>query len=672
MLVPEADVLLPLDPSITDSDLWEIFVLRDAHVVYESNGKPASLLAAYADTPLRVEGRLEAPGRAQLKYLVNKPYKPVDIQIRNVTKFSYGETTDGEYVIWAQGAAGWFEIQPTAQYKPIYEDMREAVQLLYFVTDIYNEPRKKGGGPNAQLIYKEYAEDDRFPCTDPADAEKIFNKHRIFLTMCFLNRAQGVGWSNTPIYQQFRRQYPKDFDTCKARKEGRYSQIQVEKQAQAQKSKSSSAPVSKCTESSRDSRQGRGKTATRRTEEAPKKDDNWWEAAALFEFMQKAVNHRALRPGHNHITLEKVAQLIVKRYEIEELEVAQSVLLVHARNLCWMMDNPRRKSVRFFADEPIYQELAAGHDLSAAEQRRAEGVELRPRRDHGTLKEEESESSDTSDEEQDLLATPARRPPGRRKKGRLSVLRPTSAKFTGKSKAKIMPGGKRRGKKPVLESDPSDDESSSSSADQSETAAETDSNTPTQILSPSRDKRKLDETDTTSDPHPDRRKRTTSTSLTLSSPPPTTATSSDSDSDADTNDPNAPIPLRHRPTPTQNTSPPLTAPLVSTPLPTYTPNAPRDSWLCTFDGCAQRIYGCSKDVGRRLITEHMEDHAKGREKVVGVLWREQERLRLPVSNLIKKIREMSEGGTGVGLFPASEEEKGREREVPPRPVQRSV
>jgi hypothetical protein len=69
---------------------------------------------------------------------------------------------------------------------------------------------------------------------------------------------------------------------------------------------------------------------------------------------------------------------------------------------------------------------------------------------------------------------------------------------------------------------------------------------------------------------------------------------------------------------------------VSTPLPTYEPNGPRDSWICNFDGCAQRIYGCSKEIGRQLITEHLEDHAKGREKVVGILWREQDKLHLPV------------------------------------------
>lgn len=87
--------------------------------------------------------------------VLNKPYKPVDIDIRHVTRFSYGEMIDGEFVIWAQGKAGWFEIRPAPHYKSIYEDMIQAVQLLYFVTDIYSGPRKKGGGPNPQLIYRE-------------------------------------------------------------------------------------------------------------------------------------------------------------------------------------------------------------------------------------------------------------------------------------------------------------------------------------------------------------------------------------------------------------------------------------------------------------------------------------------------------------------------------------
>lgn len=87
--------------------------------------------------------------------MLRKPYKPTQVEVRNVTRFSYGEMTDGAYVIWAQGRAGWFEIQPAADYRSIFNDMVRAVELLYFVTDIYNEPRKRGGGPSAQLVFQE-------------------------------------------------------------------------------------------------------------------------------------------------------------------------------------------------------------------------------------------------------------------------------------------------------------------------------------------------------------------------------------------------------------------------------------------------------------------------------------------------------------------------------------
>ena len=158
--------------------------------------------------------------------------------------------------------------------------------------------------------------------------------------------------------------------------------------------------------------------------------------------------------------------------------------------------------------------------------------------------------------------------------------------------------------------------------------------TPTQALSPGREKRKLDVPDCNGN----RRKRTASASIAPESPP-TTASSSESVTESDTEDASVPpLPLRYRPTNITSTSQPQsthTKPavvpcIVSTPLPTYEPNGPRDSWICNFDGCAQRIYGCSKDIGRQLITEHLEDHAKGREKVVGILWREQDTLHLPV------------------------------------------
>jgi hypothetical protein len=421
--------------------------------------------------------------------------------------------------------------------------------------------------------------------------------------------------------------------------EGRYTQVLPERQARPVKSSTPSAPQAVPVAAS--TKSVRGQTVTRKTDKAPKKDNNWWEAATLFEFMQKVVNQRVLRSGRNQITLERVAQLVVRRYEIEELETAQNVLLVHASNLCYMMDHPRRKNIRFFAEEPIYRELAAGHDLPAAEQRRVEGVELRPRRDHATLKDEEVQSSDTSSEEEEVISTPVRRPPGRRRRGRLSVLRPTSSKFSGKGKSIIhTEGSAGKGKAPVLAMDLSDN---SGTQDDQETADSDDNDdgeddedmeidTPTQALSPGREKRKLEETDTDDQEEKTRRKRTASASITPDSPP-----TSDSD-DADAALSNGAVPLRYRPTNHPSSSRPNSshtkasiAPLlISTPLPTYEPNGPRDSWICNFDGCSQRIYGCSKEIGRRLITEHLEDHAKGREKVVGILWREQDKLQLPV------------------------------------------
>ncbi|KAH7371041.1 hypothetical protein BKA66DRAFT_514456 [Pyrenochaeta sp. MPI-SDFR-AT-0127] len=667
MPTSEANLLKPIDPSITNSDHWDIFVLSDAHVVYESNGKPANLLAAYADTPLKVEGRLEAPGRGQAKCLLKRPYKPTDIEIRNVTRFSYGEMTDGAYVIWAQGKAGWFEIRPAARYKPIFDDMTQAVELLYFVTDIYSGPRKRGGGPSAQLVFQEYAEDERFVCSEPAAAEHIFHEHHVFLMMCFLNRAQGISWSNTPIYQYFKKRYPKDFETCKARIEGRYTEVQRERQTRSSKP-SPTLPAKPVTTAAKP-QVSRGKTTTPKPGEPPKKDDNWWEASALFEFMQKAVNQRVLRPGRNNITLARVAELIVKRYEIEDIETAQNVLLVHAQNLCYIMDHPRRQSVRFFAKEPIYEELLSRHNLPAAEQRRAESVQLRPRRDHATLRDGESESSDTSATEEDVLMTPVRRISSRRKKGRLSVLRPRSGKFSGKSKGKGIKGGKAgKGKAPVPDSDMPSDESDAPNEDTS-SDGEMAIDTPTHTLSPGRQKRKFDESDIDEEDEKGRRKRTASVAITPESPP-TTAESEDEVQAAAEAGP--PLPLRYKPTNVPPGSrPPSTKvavlpSLISTPLPTYEPNGPRDSWICSFDGCSQRIYRCSRELGRQLITEHLEDHSKGREKVVGILWREQDKLQLPVNNLIKKIREMSEASTP--LFPAS----GPSTTIQPQPIRRLV
>lgn len=67
MPIPESDVLKPTNPAL-DEVKWAEFVLSDASIVYESNGKPASLLSAYEDTALKVQGRLKTPPRDYSHY----------------------------------------------------------------------------------------------------------------------------------------------------------------------------------------------------------------------------------------------------------------------------------------------------------------------------------------------------------------------------------------------------------------------------------------------------------------------------------------------------------------------------------------------------------------------------------------------------------------------------
>lgn len=59
MAVSEASVLWARDPSITDSDDWPVYSLRQVNVLSELTGETVSLFTANGDRPLRVVGYLE-------------------------------------------------------------------------------------------------------------------------------------------------------------------------------------------------------------------------------------------------------------------------------------------------------------------------------------------------------------------------------------------------------------------------------------------------------------------------------------------------------------------------------------------------------------------------------------------------------------------------------------
>lgn len=89
-----------------------------------------------------------------------------------------------------------------------------------------------------------------------------------------------------------------------------------------------------------------------------------------------------------------------------------------------------------------------------------------------------------------------------------------------------------------------------------------------------------------------------------------------------------------------NTEPP-TRPQIEvtgTPLPSFAANLPGDVWACGYDGCSHKVYGAS--TNHDLISEHYRKHAHDCQAAIDLVQREQ-RPYLPVSHLIKRIRDMA-------------------------------
>lgn len=93
--------------------------------------------------------------------VLDEDYLSKRIVIQNVTHFSYGKHENGEIGIWVEGRAGWFLISPARGYKPVFNDMIESIDLLYFLVDKYYQPRRERRGrrkhwnPSVEYLYEE-------------------------------------------------------------------------------------------------------------------------------------------------------------------------------------------------------------------------------------------------------------------------------------------------------------------------------------------------------------------------------------------------------------------------------------------------------------------------------------------------------------------------------------
>ena len=68
----------------------------------------------------------------------------VPVEIRNCIRFSIGESEgEGLPLVWAEGKAGWYELNPTPAYQHIYNKMCEANTIYYRMLDIYKRTGPK-------------------------------------------------------------------------------------------------------------------------------------------------------------------------------------------------------------------------------------------------------------------------------------------------------------------------------------------------------------------------------------------------------------------------------------------------------------------------------------------------------------------------------------------------
>ncbi|KAI5203309.1 hypothetical protein E4T39_04168 [Aureobasidium subglaciale] len=192
----ESLVLRPRDSAQVISDDWPEFELKQAFVFdpEDPDKTPISLLHAGHYRPLTITGKLEPPNsRNTASFLDNTSRRAIAIELTAVKEFSYGEYEDGSLDIWAAGQAGWFTIRPSRAYRDMYNDMTQALKLLYFMADSYRAS-KRYADLSAPFFFQKCSEEGLEGCNNVIDVAAMFTKHRYFLIASMLTNKEGLQW----------------------------------------------------------------------------------------------------------------------------------------------------------------------------------------------------------------------------------------------------------------------------------------------------------------------------------------------------------------------------------------------------------------------------------------------------------------------------------------------
>ena len=215
----ESDILKPRDPTLIDDNDWPEFLLTNAEVYDPQTGDFTSLLHADEHAPVSITGKLENVDKSQAHLLLKPSYhRATALELTSVNRYSYGIYDDGEIDIWAAGLAGYFKIRPSRAYKPTYQEMLEAVKVLYFIADMHRgqsgRPKKTGKmAPSPQRLFSEYSL-EAINCADAEDAANLIYKHRQFLFTCMALGKENINWERTPFYNHMAEKFPAGFEAA--------------------------------------------------------------------------------------------------------------------------------------------------------------------------------------------------------------------------------------------------------------------------------------------------------------------------------------------------------------------------------------------------------------------------------------------------------------------------
>ncbi|KAJ9301522.1 hypothetical protein DTO271G3_1657 [Paecilomyces variotii] len=389
----EENVLAARDPSIDDENDWQEFSLTDVKVLIPGKSRYANLLTASADNPVRVTGSLDEVEEEQESLVLDEDYLSKRIVIDNVTHYAYGQHDDGEVGIWVAGQAGWYSISPARGYRPVFNEMVEAIDLLYFLADRHQRRRgkRKNWNPTVEYLCDEYVNHTHGICEDGDDSAEVFYKHHSFLISQMLNPKEGVNWAETNIFEHLCEKFPEEYERIKSKNESRTNNNEEEEQ------------------------DGQVETASH-VHDADTLARN--QAEAIFEIILDLKEAGAL--AKRQLNLDLVASTLKDRFEIDTVEYAHELIAARATALIEIMDEAKTTSFDW-SRKAIYRELK-----SAVENNDAQHVAITPLRPRAPI---EDESSDSESEPEDNAR-------GRRRRVRKSVLRPKIASVSSKQVGK--------------------------------------------------------------------------------------------------------------------------------------------------------------------------------------------------------------------------------------------